>query len=151
MTNTEKKASITLGVDELYYIYEIADALRPLGVTVVSHQIEQCFDGHTIPTIDIHGIITRKGATDKQVNPYIPSRILASRDGITTLVFWQDGTKTIVKRAVDEEYSPYAALTAALAIKVFGSNSAVKRIVKGTETQEPKKKRQKVKEPEQKV
>ena len=69
---------------------------------------------------------------------YRPKRILKS--GNTTIVFWKDGTKTIVKRAPDEPESDYAAFTAALGIKLFGSNSALKRIVERTETQKPKKK-----------
>ena len=68
---------------------------------------------------------------------YRPLRILKS--GIATIVFWQDGTKTVVKRGSDEPESDYAAFTAALGIKIFGSNSALKRIVSRTETQEPKK------------
>ena len=128
---------------------EIEKVLSPLGIEVYEHRIG--VDGpNCLPTVELRGRIDLITAADTQRNPYIPSRILSSRDGVTTVVFWQDGTKTIVKRAVDEEYSPYAALTAALAIKVFGSNSAVKRIVKGTETQKPKKKRQKGNEPEQK-
>ena len=69
-------------------------------------------------------------------NPY---RI--EKNGIATIVFWEDGTKTVVKRGADEPDSEYAAFTAALAIKTFGSNSAVKRIVAGTKEQESKKKR----------
>ena len=68
-----------------------------------------------------------------------PPRI--EKNGIATIVFWNDGTKTVVKRGADEPDSDYAAFTAALAIKTFGSNSAVKRIVAGTKEQEPKKKR----------
>ncbi len=67
---------------------------------------------------------------------YLPVRILKS--GIATIVFWQDGTKTVVKRGSDEPESDYAAFTAALGIKIFGSNSALKRIVSRTETQEKK-------------
>ena len=69
---------------------------------------------------------------------YRPKRILKS--GNATIVFWKDGTKTIVKRSPDEPESDYAAFTAALGIKLFGSNSALKRIVERTETQKPKKK-----------
>lgn len=68
---------------------------------------------------------------------YRPLRILKS--GIATIVFWQDGTKTVVKRGSDEPESDYAAFTAALGIKIFGSNSALKRIVSRTETQEKRK------------
>lgn len=64
---------------------------------------------------------------------YIPTRILKS--GNRTIVFWRDGTKTIVKRAEDEPESDYNAFTAALGIKCFGSNSALKRIVERTEMQ----------------
>lgn len=65
------------------------------------------------------------------------SRILKSGD--RTIVFWTDGTKTIVKRSNDERDSDYAAFTAALAIKIFGSNSAVKRLIeRNTVVQPPK-------------
>lgn len=64
---------------------------------------------------------------------FTPVRILKS--GNRTIVFWGDGEKTIVKRSEDESDSPYAAFTAALGIRVYGSNSALKRIVERTETQ----------------
>lgn len=67
-----------------------------------------------------------------------PKRII--RNGKATVVFWDDGSKTIVKRAEGESDSPYTAFTAALAIKIFGSNSAVHRIVGRTEGQEQKEK-----------
>lgn len=66
---------------------------------------------------------------------YTPKRIL--RSGRATIVFWKDGTKTVVKRTPDEPDNEYAAFTAALAIKVFGSNSKVKRVIQNkTEEQE---------------
>ena len=61
-------------------------------------------------------------------NPYIPKKIICS--GNRTIVFWEDGTKTIVKRGDDEENSPYHAFTAAVCKKIFGSNSATKKILK---------------------
>ena len=78
----------------------------------------------------------------KMLSPLLdpdPKRIL--RSGPCTIVFWRDGTKTIVRKAPDEEDNAYAAFTAALAIKAFGSNQAVKRIVGMTETQEKKEKK----------
>lgn len=72
------------------------------------------------------------------VNPLKVKRILKSGDRM--IVFWADDTKTVVKRAKDETDSDYAAFTAALGIKLYGSNSALKRIVKSAETQKPKKK-----------
>lgn len=67
---------------------------------------------------------------------YKPARILKS--GKATIVFWNDGTKTVVKRGEDEPDSDYNAFLAALGIKYFGSNSALKRIVARTETQKQK-------------
>ena len=70
-------------------------------------------------------------------NNYYPNHIIKNNNAM--IVFWADGTKTIVKRASDELDSDYAAFTAALGIKLYGSNSALKRIVARTETQKPKK------------
>lgn len=68
-------------------------------------------------------------------------RILKNGDYMTVL--WEDGDKTIVKRAEDEAESDYAAFTAALGIKCYGSNSALKRLVASAEEQGKKKKKQK--------
>lgn len=68
------------------------------------------------------------GNIDKESRFFTPSRILKS--GNRTIVFWSDGTKTIVKRAEDEPDNDYAAFTAALGIKIFGSNSALRRMIK---------------------
>lgn len=68
-------------------------------------------------------------------------RILKNGDYMTVL--WEDGDKTIVKRAEDEAESDYAAFTAALGIKCYGSNSALKRLVASAEVQGKKKKKQK--------
>lgn len=80
-----------------------------------------------------------------QKERYAVSRILKS--GPCTHVFWSDGTKTMVRRAPDEPDNDYAAFTAALGIKVFGSNSALKRLIgEKTEHQKPKAKKQPVKQ-----
>ena len=57
-----------------------------------------------------------------------PDRILKSKNA--TVVFWKDGTKTVVKCAKNEEPNEYNAFTAALAIKLFGTNSREKKIIK---------------------
>ena len=71
---------------------------------------------------------------------FTPSRILKS--GNRTIVFWSDGTKTVVKRAEDEPDNDYEAFTAALGIKIFGSNSALRRMIKkSVKVQEKKEKK----------
>lgn len=74
---------------------------------------------------------------DFQEEEFCPNQILKS--GNRTIVFWSDGTKTIVKRAEDEPDNDYAAFTAALGIKIFGSNSALRRTIKRKATVQAKK------------
>lgn len=70
---------------------------------------------------------------------FYPKKIIKS--GLVTVVLWKDGTKTVVRCAGDETYSLYNAFVSALAKKVYGSNSAVKRIIDNAVTvQKPKKK-----------
>lgn len=57
-----------------------------------------------------------------------------------TIVFWEDGTKTVVKRGKDEPFSKYHAFCAALAKKLYTTNSAVNRIVNNGVVQDSSKK-----------
>ena len=57
----------------------------------------------------------------------IPKRIIYN--GPATIVFWEDGTKTIVKRSKKEKDNKYNAFCAALAKKIYGNNSKVNRYV----------------------
>lgn len=59
--------------------------------------------------------------------PEIPVPEKIFRCGDTTTVIWKDGTKTIVKLMPGADDSDYGAFTAALAKKIYGSNSAVMR------------------------
>lgn len=54
------------------------------------------------------------------------------KDGLVTVVFWQDGTATSVRCGAGETYDDYVAFCAALAKKLFLSNSAIKRVLKNT-------------------
>lgn len=74
-------------------------------------------------------------------NQFEVKRILKNGDYMTVL--WADGAKTIVKRASDEPQSDYAAFTACLGIRAYGSNSALKRLVASAEVQGKKKKKKK--------
>jgi hypothetical protein len=49
--------------------------------------------------------------------------------GRCTIVIWEDGSKTIVKQSEDDDWDEYAAFCAAFCKKVFGSTSAVKRMI----------------------
>lgn len=61
---------------------------------------------------------------------------------LATIVFWKDGTKTVVKISdadmEDGKYDIYAGVSYAIAKKLFGSNSAFKREVdRKTENKTP--------------
>lgn len=57
-----------------------------------------------------------------------------------SVVFWEDGEKTVVRRHEGEPYDKYTAFCAALAIKIFGSNTEVNRIVRSGIDQQEKNK-----------
>ena len=49
-----------------------------------------------------------------------------------TTVFWGDGSVTTVKSSANEEMDDYSAFTAALAKRMLGNNTKVKKIVRQT-------------------
>ena len=65
-------------------------------------------------------------------NPYSIKRIICNPKKNATTVLWADGTHTVVKRSEgDEPADIWSVVSYALAEKVYGSNSAFKREVKG--------------------
>lgn len=68
---------------------------------------------------------------DASSSVFMPEKIIKSED--RTIVFWKDKTKTIAKWSGDTEDSIYFAFCAALAKKIYGSNSQVKKILRMTE------------------
>ena len=77
---------------------------------------------------------------DKESNDiskdYTPKRII--RNGPMTIVFWEDGTKTLVRLKEGMVDDPYMAFCSALAKKIFGNNSRVKKVVAKTKLELPK-------------
>ena len=67
-----------------------------------------------------------------------PERIV--KNGPATVVFWNDGEKTVVMRKNGEKDDPYYAFCAALAKRVYKTNSAIKKIIDMTvdETKKPR-------------
>ena len=51
-------------------------------------------------------------------------------DDVATVVFWTDGTKTVVKCPEGTPYDEYTAFCAALAKKIYGNNSKLQREIK---------------------
>ena len=46
-----------------------------------------------------------------------------------TIVFWEDGTKTVVKCAAEDEFNEYYGFLAALGKKVYENNSQIKKLI----------------------
>lgn len=46
-----------------------------------------------------------------------------------TIVFWEDGTKTVVKCAEEDEFSEYYGFLVALGKKVYENNSQIKKLI----------------------
>ena len=56
-----------------------------------------------------------------------PKRIYYDETAGVTVVMWKDGTKTIVRAAENDKHDAYLGYCAALAKKIHGTNSALKR------------------------
>jgi hypothetical protein len=58
--------------------------------------------------------------------------ILIVLAGILAIVFWLDGTKTIVSCGEGDHNDPYAGFCAAVTKRVFGSTSQAKKVLART-------------------
>ncbi len=63
-----------------------------------------------------------KKQPDVRIKRIIPS-------GPATVVFFMDGDKVVVKKPDDKEYDIYEAVSAAIAIHLYGSNSQFKKAI----------------------
>ena len=78
---------------------------------------------------------------EAKARSYDPEAIY--KNGRNTTVKWEDGTVTTVKLAEGEESCDYTAFTAALARKIYGTNSRVKRIMEKKTIEQKKKEKKK--------
>ena len=80
----------------------------------------------------------------------VPKRVLYRGD--RTIVFWDDGDKTIVKLGDGETFDEYAGFCAAFTKKMFGSAHRAKKFLDTVKVhQKPKKTKEVEYEPEQQV
>lgn len=68
-------------------------------------------------------------AKSENVFGLYPNRIYYYDNDYTT-VLWNDGTRTTVKLSDDDIYDEYSAFCAALAKRIYGSSSRIKKIIK---------------------
>lgn len=89
-------------------------------------------------TIEAH-----KDVNATNSNPFGIDRVIFN--GPATIVFWEDGTKTVVKCAEKETYNERTAIMWAIMKKTYGSSSRVNKVldklISDAESQEPNEKK----------
>lgn len=65
----------------------------------------------------------------KNMNPYEVKQIIFNKKKNATAVSWADGTVTVIKKKEDDPWDEQAAFAQALAKKVYGSTSSVRKII----------------------
>ena len=84
----------------------------------------------------IHNINRLYGMIVNKNPAVVPKQVIFNNPA--TIIFWSDGTKTVVKKEENAEFNPYYGFCAAVTKKTFGNNSIVNRIVKNAIYQEKK-------------
>lgn len=118
---------------ENYYLTDSTPYYIIPNLTTADFITDNIIDpNEVIITPDTTEIVATTGGNLKMIkydtcDPLHVDRIIFSPPA--TIVFWKDGTKTVVKCADGEPFSEYNGFAAALLKKVFGSNSAVKKII----------------------
>jgi hypothetical protein len=109
----------------------VIDAMRHgldigLGKSYANLTLNQLHDTNVIPKripITVYGV-----PIYIPIKSLVPTKIIRSNNA--TIVFWSDDTKTVVKRSQNTPDDPYNAFCAALGIKLYGTNSALKRAIR---------------------
>ena len=71
-------------------------------------------------------LMTMKAAETKSFYSLNVSKIIFNPPA--TIVFWEDGTKTVVKCSAEDEFSEYCGFLAALGKKVYENNNQIKKL-----------------------
>ena len=90
--------------------------------------IAMSVEANSIDVKPIYELTFKYCDNESSYNFFTPKKIIKSAD--KTIVFWDDGTKTIVRRSEDTPDDVYSAFTAAVAERIYGSNSQIKKILR---------------------
>lgn len=84
---------------------------------------------------DVHDYMQKDSeftATPYRQFQFAPKEIIYN--DAATIVYWTDGTKTVVKCNENDEYSEYFGFIAAVAKKMYGGTGPIKQIIKSKKT-----------------
>lgn len=132
----ENSVTFTPDLDDKVSVSEPLKIKRPEGITLSTKMNSTNFYA-------LMWLIEKRSIKDLLT----PKHIFHNRKTAETIVLWKDGTKTVVKPmegTPDSEMSYYSAFTAALAKKIYGSNTQVNKIV--SQTTEPVKRKERLNE-----
>ena len=111
----------------------------PYSEIYTSNQLKVDLNGDPLnQPIDSYKKRQERMKEEKFKENYIPKKII--QNGPVTVVFWTDGTKTIVRKSENATDDPYNAFCAALAKKMYGNNTRVKKLIE-KKTVAPKEKK----------
>lgn len=117
--------SCVIEVEKLTREHESMKNINCLCTTAIARRPMVHYGKYNIGTVD-KGTRSLRAISELKVEKIITN-------GPATIVFWNDGTKTVVKISdadmEDGKYDIYAGVSYAIAKKLFGSNSAFKREV----------------------
>lgn len=105
----------------------IGDHFDFFGLDLVVNSVEtfvDYFNGDTNVQIDAQ-VANKSRKYPTQVNPFNIKRVIFN--GPATIVFWNDGTKTVVKCAEEEIYNKRTAIMWAIMKKAYGNSSRVNK------------------------
>ena len=86
-----------------------------------------------------------KGVREKRMTNFIPKQIIQREDSKTTILIWEDNSKTIVQCSPDEEFVPEFGVAMATMNKIYGNRTQFKKhLDKNTFWQDRQKKREEV-------
>ena len=105
----------------------IGDRFDFFGLDLVVNSVEtfvDYFNGDTNVQIDAQ-VANKSRKYPTQVNPFNIKRVIFN--GPATIVFWNDGTKTVVKCAEEEIYNKRTAIMWAIMKKAYGNSSRVNK------------------------
>ena len=117
-------------VPDLYKLEISSDELSHIADSVCSNRTIT-FDTNTMPEykFSIGGYVSPPTAiTETAPELCVEPKTIAFK-GNATIVWWKDGTKTVVRLAEGEPYSKFHAFCAAVAKKLFGSASKIQKII----------------------
>ena len=121
-----RDATVTVRWFDPYYEINHVTTVSAWDIDIVEWEVEKMKKEKDVKSA--YSGLPREQLCTKTFAIY-PNRIYYYDNNYTT-VLWNDGSRTTVKLSDDDIYDEYSAFCAALAKRIYGSNSRIKKIIK---------------------